>query len=198
MVDAAHRQLPGISNRMRVRHALEAAAALIPDPETAVDLPVTARIHLQIDQAQLHAETVAAFERWRAGYLTDEQGRMVLATYDAAIPTDGPPADGWAPRYVPPTFGPLTEEEKRQLAEPYPDTPMQFLANTPQIIIHEPRVLAGVSEIAARLQVGRSTVAGWVKNAEANGMPAPLATLAAGPVYDLEAVEAWHAAWKAG
>jgi len=67
----------------------------------------------------------------------------------------------------------------------------------PSITINHPRVLAGVAEISARLQVGRSTVTGWVKGADSNGMPAPLATLAAGPVYDLEAIEAWHAAWKA-
>lgn len=68
----------------------------------------------------------------------------------------------------------------------------------PSITVNYPRVYAGVAEIAARLQAGRSTVAGWVKNAAANGMPAPVAVLAAGPVYDLEAVEAWYRAWKGG
>ncbi|HTI78526.1 MAG TPA: hypothetical protein VL634_26220, partial [Mycobacterium sp.] len=64
------------------------------------------------------------------------------------------------------------------------------------VTINEPKVYAGVAEIAARLQAARSTVAGWVKNAADNGMPAPLAILAAGPVYDLDAVEAWHRKWK--
>lgn len=174
MVDAAWRQLPGVSNRQRIRAAVEAAVALVPDPERPIEVPVTARIHLQVDQEQLHAETVAALERWRAGYDSDEQGRMVLATYDAAIHTDEPhvTVDGLE--------GPGVTDATGQSA----------------ITVNEPRVLAGVSEIAARLQVGRSTVAGWIKNRDDNGMPEPVTTLAAGPVYDLDTVLAWHAKWK--
>lgn len=175
MVDAAHRQLPGISNRMRVRHALEAAIATLPD-SAEIDLPVTARIHLEIDTEQLRAETLAALERYKARHRTDEQGRLVLASYGAAIPPDEPhvTVDGLE--------GPGVTDPTGQTAA----------------TVNHPRILAGISEIATRLQAGRSTVVGWVKNAAANGMPAPLQTLAAGPVYDLEAVETWYRKWKDG
>jgi hypothetical protein len=63
-------------------------------------------------------------------------------------------------------------------------------------VLQHPVELGGVSEVAARLEVGRSTVTGWVKNAETNGMPAPIATLAAGPVWDLLGLVAWHTQWK--
>lgn len=57
-------------------------------------------------------------------------------------------------------------------------------------------VLGGVTEIAALLSAGRSTVVGWTKRAEKIGMPKPLAELAAGPVYDLTAIADWYRAWK--
>jgi hypothetical protein len=57
--------------------------------------------------------------------------------------------------------------------------------------------LGGVSEIADRYGVARSTVNGWMKRAEKIGMPAPLAILAAGPVYNLVALDPWYQAWKA-
>ncbi|SRR5579884_238861 len=57
--------------------------------------------------------------------------------------------------------------------------------------------LGGVSEIADRYGVARSTVNGWMKRAEKIGMPAPLAVLAAGPVYNLVALDPWYQAWKA-
>ena len=116
MVDAAHRQVPGVANRVRVRAAIEAALAA-GDP-----------------------------------YITD-QG------------IDGP-----------------------GITEP---------TGQPQITVNEPKVLAGISEISGHLMVGRSTVAGWINHAETNGMPAPIAILRAGPVFDLAAVTTWHTAWKA-
>ena len=64
--------------------------------------------------------------------------------------------------------------------------------------LDQPLVLGGISEIAARLEVARSTVVGWIKRAEKIGMPGPIAVLAAGPVYDLTALETWHKAWKTG
>ncbi len=36
-----------------------------------------------------------------------------------------------------------------------------------------------------------------MKRAEKIGMPAPLAVLAAGPVYNLVALDPWYQAWKA-
>jgi hypothetical protein len=57
--------------------------------------------------------------------------------------------------------------------------------------------LGGVSEIADRYGVARSTVNGWMKRAEKIGMPAPLAILAAGPVYNLVVLDPWYQAWKA-
>ncbi len=168
MVQAAHRMLPGISNRVRIRQALEAALAHAPHAD--IDVPVTAHIHLQIDREQLHRDTITALEQVRAGYRSDPTGRLVLASFNAALPADEPHVtpDGLQ--------GPGVTEPTGQTA----------------VTMNEPRVLAGITEIAAHLQAGRSTVASWVKNAPSNGMPAPIAVLAAGPVYDLEAVKAWH------
>lgn len=61
---------------------------------------------------------------------------------------------------------------------------------------HPAPALGGITEIATHLGVARSTVVGWTKRAEKIGMPAPLAELAAGPVYDLTAVADWYRAWK--
>ena len=151
MVVAAHRQLPGISNRVRVRRAVEAAVALLPDPQRPVDLPVTAHIHLQIDQEQLHAETVAAIERWRAGYPSDEQGRMVLATYDAALPGDEP--------YVTPEGleGPGVTDATGQ-------SPITISEPELNPALARPLELGSLADIARRRGVARSTVTGWVKN----------------------------------
>lgn len=55
----------------------------------------------------------------------------------------------------------------------------------------DPANLAGVAEIAARFAVSRRAVGYWVTT---DGFPAPLATLAAGPVYDLTEVEDWREA----
>jgi len=165
MVEAAHRQLPGISNRVRVRQALEAAAALADDPGP-VELPVTAHLRIQIDEQQLLADARAALDEARSG-----PNRILwspIAWDEPHVTVDG-------------LDGPGVTDATGQ---------------TP-VTINEPKVYAGVAEIAAHFMAGRSTVAGWVKNAADNGMPAPLAILAAGPVYDLDAVIAWHTAWKA-
>lgn len=61
-----------------------------------------------------------------------------------------------------------------------------------------PAELGGVSEIADRYGVARSTVNGWMKRAEKIGMPPALATLAAGPVYNLALLDPWYQAWKDG
>lgn len=172
MVRAAHRLLPGISNHVRLRHAIEAAVALIPD--ATLDVPVTARIHLQIDREQLHRDTVAALEQIRAGYPTAPAGHLTLASHDIPLSTGEPHVT-------------LDGIDGPGVTDPTGQTP---------VTVTEPTVYAGVAEIAAHLQAGRSTVAGWIKNAAGNGMPAPLATLAAGPVYDLQAVQAWYRAWK--
>jgi len=79
---------------------------------------------------------------------------------------------------------------------------MQLGSPQPTMTVHEPVLnpalglpleLGSQSDIANRLHVGRSTVSGWIKNREANGMPGPVDGLA----YDLPAVEAWHRDWKA-
>ena len=59
-------------------------------------------------------------------------------------------------------------------------------------------VLGGISEIADRYNAARSTVNGWIKRAEKIGMPPPVAILAAGPVYNLTALDPWYQGWKDG
>jgi hypothetical protein len=52
--------------------------------------------------------------------------------------------------------------------------------------------LVGVAEIAERLGVNRTTVSMWDARRRSNGFPEPLEQLAMGPVYDWQAVKAWH------
>jgi hypothetical protein len=49
--------------------------------------------------------------------------------------------------------------------------------------------LAGPQEIAAEFNVTRRTVYQWTAR---DDFPAPLARLAAGPVYDLDQIRAWR------
>lgn len=185
MVDAAHRQLPGISNRVRVRHALEAAVALLPDPDAPVAVPITARVLVHVDPDHVRQQINEGIQRWCAGEPYDAEGRVLVAAIHAAIPTA-----------VPDTRTHLWDEIR--VTEQGLDGPgVTDATGQTGITVNEPKVLAGMAEIATRLQAGRSTVVGWAKNAATNGMPAPIATLAAGPVYDLDAVVAWHEAWKA-
>jgi len=103
----------------------------------------------------------------------------------------------------------LSDEDRAEFSRLLEDSASAPIIRLPpgQIIVHEPQlhpaldhplVLGGISEIAAQLEVARSTVVGWIKRAEKIAMPGPIAVLAAGPVYDLTALEAWHKAWKSG
>lgn len=56
------------------------------------------------------------------------------------------------------------------------------------------KTLAGVAEIADRLGVPRTTVSMWDYRRRTSGMPEPVVRLQMGPVYDLDAVLAWHSA----
>lgn len=50
-----------------------------------------------------------------------------------------------------------------------------------------------LAEFARRVGVARSTVTGWTKSRDTNGIPAPIH----GDIYDLRALTAWHHARKA-
>ena len=89
-------------------------------------------------------------------------------------------------------------EWERVASDPVHRNFIQVYTPTLHSALDHPLVLGGISEIATRLEVARSTVVGWIKRAEKIGMPGPIAVLAAGPVFDLTAVETWHKAWKAG
>lgn len=88
-------------------------------------------------------------------------------------------------------------EWDRIVADPAHGHLIQVHTPTLHPALAHPLVLGGISEISDRLEAARSTVTGWTKRAEKIGMPAPIAELAAGPVYDLAAVETWYRAWKA-
>jgi hypothetical protein len=57
------------------------------------------------------------------------------------------------------------------------------------------RRLAGGTEIAALLGVGRSTVGQWEARRDRTGFPVPVAELAMGRVYDLDAVVRWYGSY---
>lgn len=56
----------------------------------------------------------------------------------------------------------------------------------------DPRRLAGVAELAKLFQVGRTTVSNWHDRRGRNGFPSPVAVLAMGPVWDIDAVVRWY------
>ena len=54
--------------------------------------------------------------------------------------------------------------------------------------------IVGVKEISDRLEAPRTTVSMWIARRHQSGFPSALAELAAGPVFDWNAVQAWHKA----
>lgn len=93
---------------------------------------------------------------------------------------------------------PLTPEQQAEWERALADTTARPLIRVLSPEFHPAPVLGGVSEIADRYGVARSTVNGWMKRAEKIGMPPALAVLAAGPVYDLARLDPWYQAWKDG
>lgn len=179
MVAAAHRQLPGISNHVRVRRAIEAAVALLPEP-AAPEIPLTHRlaVHLVVDEEQLHAAVLDAVHGVEAALPLDDAGLLDLAALRFAVP--GEPyvtVDGLE--------GPGVTDASGQ-------TPIAIYEPELNPALARPLELGSRADIARRLKVGRSTVTGWVENREANGMPEPVH----GDVYDLPTVEAWYRTWK--
>jgi hypothetical protein len=200
MVAAARRQIPerwGLSN---LRDAIVAAIELA---EQTIELPVTARVHLTLDEAQLRADTVAAIHRYRDGLPQNADGRINLATLEAELGNPYAPIRGFrvsAAQERELFGGPLVTEEGLQGGQDATGSLTEIPVDEPQPhpALAAPLVLGGISEIATRLEVARSTVVGWVNRADKIAMPAPLAILAAGPVYDLTVIEAWYRAWKDG
>jgi hypothetical protein len=181
MVAAAHRQLPGISNRVRVRRAVEAALALLPDPAPS-EIPVRTRlaVHLTVDEPQLHAAVRDAVRDAEAALPLDADGLLDLAEIQLALADE--------PHVTPDGLqGPGVTDATGQ-------TPVTV--SEPQLnpALGRPLELGSLADIARRRSVARSTVTGWVKNRGTNGMPEPVD----GDVYDLAEVDAWHRKWKAG
>lgn len=56
--------------------------------------------------------------------------------------------------------------------------------------------LMGLGDLAEFFAVGVSTVGNWRDRAEKTGMPAPVATLSNGPVWDGAEVVRWWTSWK--
>lgn len=52
--------------------------------------------------------------------------------------------------------------------------------------------LGGVAEISEDLGVPRQRISMWSARRATSGFPMPVASLAAGPVYDMAAVRAWY------
>lgn len=53
--------------------------------------------------------------------------------------------------------------------------------------------VVGVGEIAAEFAVAKSNVSSWANRRATNGFPLPLASRAAGPLYDIRQVRSWYA-----
>lgn len=53
--------------------------------------------------------------------------------------------------------------------------------------------LGSVAEISAETGQARTTVSMWDTRRESSGMPEPLARLACGPIFDMNAVRTWYA-----
>lgn len=179
MIDAAQAHLSGVWNRARIRRALEAATALVPDAETVA--PVNVRLRLQVDEQQLRADAAAA-----------------LRPYQDEI--DHPM------RYLPLLPIALSNEERAEFEKELARAaagPIQILHSPqPTMTVTEPVLnpaldrpleLGTLTDLGRRIGVARSTITGWVKNRERNGMPLPVD----GDAYDLRALTDWHRAWKA-
>lgn len=52
--------------------------------------------------------------------------------------------------------------------------------------------LGGVAEIAAELDVPRTTVSMWASRRRTSGFPEPISMLSMGPVYSMAAVRDWY------
>lgn len=180
MVRAACRVLPDVWNHKRLADAIQAALDVAPRTEQVIDVPVTAVVHLEVDHDQMEAAVLAATERLREQIGTDPTGRLRLATLDEPVIFDS----GLEGPGVRDASGSLTTIP---VHEPHVDP-----------ALGRPLALGGVAEVGAHFGVARSTVNGWVKNAPSNGMPAPIQQLAAGPVWDLNDLDAWYRAWKGG
>jgi len=171
MIDAAHRQLPGISNRERIRHALNAALDLAPDPNEPPEIPLTPRIRFQIDEDQLRAD----FADFIAQQQATAEGRILFLPHvcdEPRVTVDG-------------LEGPGVTDATGQ-------TPITVTEPQLHPALAGPLELGTAADLRRRLNVAASTVSGWVKNADTNGMPAPVSP----GIYDLRAVEAWHHARK--
>lgn len=166
MVDVAQQQLPGVWNRERVRRALVAAFALIPEPAAEIPLTHNLAVHLVVDEQQLRGAVLAAVEQVETVLPIGPDGKLDLAelriAYSGALPTPG-------------------EQPMPDVREPHLNPALEH-----------PLELGTLAAVARRLEVARSTVTGWVKQRATNGMPEPVD----GDVYDLAAVGAWYRRWK--
>lgn len=116
-------------------------------------------------------------------YVVDEQ--QLLADIAAAVERTR--------RMLPVDAGGMLDlaELKLQLAAGQPT----MTATEPMLnpALDRPLELGTLTDLGRRIGVARSTITGWVKNRERNGMPAPVD----GDAYDLRALTDWHRAWKA-
>ena len=157
MIDAAQPSL-GLWNRARIRRALEAALALVPDEHT-VDIPTAINVHFLVDEQQMRAAVLQALDN----------GRSLLPVNPG---------------------GTLDVAELRALVHQRPTVAVTEPVLNP--VLERPIELGNLTHIAARLGVARTTVSGWVKNREHNGMPGPVDGLS----YDLDAIDTWYRGWK--
>lgn len=202
MVRAAQQQLPGVWNPARVRKALEAACALIPEPvEQVCEIPVTAQIRVVVDEDAFHRSAVEAVHKLRAGLPMDpETGMLVLADLEALLPQDVRDAMAMPQRCLVPPQIELTDDQRAEFEQLMAEAargPMTIMPQPPRVTFNSQFAAAGVTEIATRLGVAKSTVTGWAGRREQNGMPEPVWQLASGAVYDLDAVVEWYEKWKA-
>lgn len=141
----------------------------------------------------------AARRMMPARWSMDDLGNAIAAAIEAAPPLElaFQPAMTLTPEQEAEQQGRWDEFMRELNATPPGAQRIRVFTPTLHPALEHPLVLGGISEISDRLGAARSTVTGWTKRADENGMPTPIAQLAAGPVYDLTAVEAWYRAWKA-
>jgi len=77
------------------RLALAAAFALLPDPAAPADIPVTAHVHVVIDEQAFHRDVVAAIHRLHAGLPHTIDGRLDLATLEAELSAQSSGTPEW-------------------------------------------------------------------------------------------------------
>lgn len=153
-----------------LRKMLQAAL----DAVGEVELPVIAKVRVQIDEPAFHASVAEAVQRLHDGLPRDENGRITIATLSGKPTAEAAPTDQAE-----------TEAPTKLVDERKPHT----------LPVTEPRPLATASELHFYLGESRECVARMIAQRDGYDPPMPEPVRhddGYEPLYDPHAVKAWY------